>query len=667
MSLAISVLCAVLFVGVPGVAAVCWTRRVLPERAANPVACLAIAYGGVGLAVIALWLGTMLLGLSSTTAIGCVLGVSALAALTAGNKGGLDTAESSEPTRAVIGLALVSTIVVGIPFLPHGLERADGIHRVAMTDWEHHLVIATGIAGSDFFPPPHPYLHADPDPSYYFGYDLLGAAVQVASGHRGDLFAILLTLTLLTAAATPVVVYVFARDLARPPVALVAAAGSSLLVGFDLLVMLVQALRNVVVGWPLPGGFDTVRALVPSMHIDYWIHNLDRQFSAPLVATMWAPHQTAATLIALLVIYLLSPAREAREHGPRSWLLPALLIASLPALSAYVAFGLALGIGFALAGDAWTARTAPWSTDTFRRWAAPGALAVGFALPVLPTLSSGSSSGLVLGTSLAGDWTNGALFTSVFGSDWWTELLDTPAVYLVDFGIIGLLATLELVRRRGRPQAKTETQAILVAVSILVFVVIVRPPYGIGNNLYARALLLPWFLLAPFAAAAALRAPRRRWVAAAVLMCALGTGYVLSGYLLEGAIFWGSSPDKIAALQWINRNTEPDDLVAIEPEHYGVEVGIWLRRPLSFANRRLAMLFGASDAEVKRAEEQVAAGYGATDAALAARAFDELEAVAILVPSPPMRPWALPPCFERAFANAEWMVVRRTGASCEPP
>ena len=333
---------------VPGLAAVWWTRcrtggTASPEDSSLDVSQLmALCYAGVGVASVTLWLGAVAFGLNGWTSVGLPLVGAGLLAMGAARG---PRASETEPwtaaaRRSVVALAavgLISVCVVALPFTTYGLERADGIHRMAMTDWEKHIVMTTGVAASKEFPPPHPYIHADLNPSYYFGYHLIAAAVDHVAGDSGDVYLILLLLTLGTAAATPFVVYTFSRDLCDRPTALIAAAGATLLTGFDAAVLVVEAVRATVESWPLPSGVAGLRAIVPSTHLDFWIHNIDRQFSAPIVATMWAPHQTAAALTALLIMYLLAPHRSDPRRTRASWLLPALLLGALPGLSAYVA------------------------------------------------------------------------------------------------------------------------------------------------------------------------------------------------------------------------------------------------------------------------------------------------------------------------------------------
>jgi hypothetical protein len=194
----------------------------------------------------------------------------------------------------------------------------------------------------------------------------------------------------------------------------------------------------------------------------------------------------------------------------------------------------------------------------------------------------------------------------------------------------------------------------------------VRPPIEIGNNLYARALLLVWFVLAPFAAAAASRLGRRRWVAGAVLICALGTCYAEVGYLLQGSLFWPTSKASVEALRWINDHTPARSVVAIRPAEYENNYGYWLRRPLVLGGKRLAVLFGADPQHFDRTAASLEAAYAQADADLARRSFDALEADVILVRSDSLDPgWADSPCFDIAHPNAAWSVVLRNVAACE--
>ena len=681
-----TLLAAVVVVLVPGLAAIAWTAQSARQGTADAGADLAerisLAYAGVGIACIALWLTTATIGMSRWTSFAAPLAGAAIVALAArlGRGRPLDAhgplssadvhAGASRTSRrrvatTLTALSLVSVCLVAIPFAPYGWERADGIHRMAMTDWEKHLRMAITILGSPTFPPAHPYIHADPNPSYYFGYHLVAAAIASVGGRSVHPFAALWLLTLATAAATPFVVYTFARDLCTSRQAVRAAAASTLLIGFDLVPLALQAVKAAAAVWPPPAGLAGLRAIIPSTHIDFWIDNIDRQFSAPVVATMWAPHQTAAALISLIVLYLLAPQPEAPDRSRARWFLPALLIAALAGLSSYMALGLAVGVASAAVLEAVSERRAPWGTATFRRWWLPGAIGVLLALPIVPVVTRGSSSGLILSTSVAGTWSNGAIFSWLFGAHQWTNLLDTPAVFLVDFGVIGVLGVIQIVRlRRARTMTPVQQQAAAVAVAIMLLVTFVRPPVGIGNNLYARALLLSWFVLAPFAAMPASGA-RRSWVGGAALVCALGTCYAEVGYLLEGGLFWATPKATVEAFRWVNDATPRSALVAIRPGDYESNDGYWLERPVVLGGRRLALLFGANPDRYDRTSLALEAAFAETDAEAARRDFDALDADVILVRrSDP--PWAVGPCFDVAHRNADWTVVLRDRRACPP-
>jgi hypothetical protein len=672
----------------PGLAAVFWVARRTSARAgvSGLPETIAVAYVGLGVACLSLWLVCVTFGLSFWTALLAPLSAALVVAAAAGRRTQPqrppdESSESAHTERAaadrlddatavtvLLVLSLTATILVSTPFLTYGWERADGFHRMAMSDWEKHLVMTTAVAASPTFPPPHPYIHADPKPSYYFGYHLVAAAIATVAGRPTEVFVPLLVLTLLTAAATPFVVYTFSKDICGTKAALLAAGLGALLVGFDFVVLLIDTVRATVAAWPLTGGFSSLRAVVPSTHIDYWVHNVDRAFSTPIVATMWAPHQPAATLLALLTLYLLAPLpgepARARVYG---LMLPSLVIAALPPLSSYIAMGLAVGVAGGLLMECVAARRLPWRTGMFRRWALPGAIATVLALPVYPTIAQGSSSGLVFHISTAGSWSNGAFVSWLFGEHQWTRLLDTPVLYLMELGAIGLLGTVQILHLvRLRTLTPVQQQTVALIGSVLVLLTFVRPPVDIGNNLYARALLLVWFALAPFAGAALLRIRRARWPAIAVLVSALGTCYVEVGYLLQGAIFWSTSSDAVRALRWINEHAPERALVAIHPADHENNFGYWLRRPFVLGNRRLALLFGANAEHYDRTAAALAAAYAETSPESARAAFDALNADVILVHRRRGDPaWAQAPCFQRAHPNEAWTVVTRDTASCE--
>jgi hypothetical protein len=669
----VTLLAAAVVVLVPGLAAAFWITRTT-GRGAGPGLATSIAgvFAGIGLAALSLWLAAGLVGLSRWTAVAAPLAVAATVAVTAPRRprGAPGAVAEEAPVRGaratLVALSLASVMLVAVPFAPYGLQRADGVHRMAMSDWGKHLMMTTAIAASPAFPPPHPYIHSDRQASYYFGYHLVAAAISTLSGGPHGIFTSLFILTLATAAAAPFVVYVFSRDLCGHRQALLAAGASSLLVGFDVVVLAIDTVRSMVAAWPLPEGLSGLRAIIPSTHIDYWIHNVDRSFSAPIIATMWSPHQVAATLIALLVLWLLAPHPDDAAQRRAGWFLPALLIASLAALSSYIAMGLAVGVAGAAVAETLSHRQALWRTTVFRRWALPGVVGVLLALPTYPTVLRGSSSGLLFHISSAGTWVNGALFSSLFGAYQWTGLLDTPALYAVELGVVGLLGVLQIVHlRRQRGLTPVEQQAAAVAASVLLLLTFVRPPIGVGNNLYARALLLTWFVLAPFAAGAALRFAKRRSVAVAALVCALGTAYAEVGYLLQGSLFWSTPTADVEALRWVNDHTPAHAVVAIHPDDYENNHAYWLRRPLVLGDERLAVLFGARPAHYARTAASLEAAYAEADPERARQDFAALEADVILVRSAGPDPaWMSPACFDVSRPNPTWSVaVRRT--SCD--
>ncbi|HEX9808785.1 MAG TPA: hypothetical protein VGC25_04180 [Alphaproteobacteria bacterium] len=784
---------ALVVIGPPALAAAMWVRRRHPGADAAEIA--AVAYGGVGIAALALWLAAVLAGPSLGVAAIAPLLAAGLLALPAALRAQLATAggrraarDGSEPVEQLDGHVVPETVAgrgrftagpaappgttapaparrggvdrrhlailaatgiafaaaAWLPFLTYGMHRADGVHRMAMSDWYKHLAVTTALGAADVLPPPNPFLHSAAAAPYYYGFHLVAASVArlaewIGGAFGADLAATspaadpiylaLLLLTLLTAAATPFVAYTAARTIAAgrgsdlgdaPSVPLLAALGATLLAGFDLVPLAIDAVGNAVRAGPWRGGAEWLREVIPSTHLDYWIHHNERQLNAPYLTTIWAPQHMAAVLLALLVVHLLirrSQAAEASSRRPpfgAPWLLPAALIAALPALSAYVALGLAGGVLGASVIESLSRRCFLWQTPTWRTWLLPGLAAAALAMPVLAVLASGPGPGLTLEVSSAGRWVNGALFSWWLGPGWFTHLIDSVALYAVELGVIGILACLEIRRRSANDRIQPhQAHVIALAVSIVVLVTFVRPPLGGPNNLYARPMVLVWFLLAPFAAMRFARATGRviktggapadgrppvprargarrvanaRWMMAGAALCLAANGYALLGVLLEGAWFWAAPPATVEASAWINANAPAGAPVAVHPDELTSAFGYWLRRPLLLADERHALLFGAGPEEYEDARVALAGAYAAASPEQAARRFDALGAVVVLIgaggsglsteppgPRPPAairdaqplpRSWLRGPCFEVVHRNELWLVARRVAGAC---
>ena len=154
----ITLIAAAVVVLVPGVAAAWWTRRLTggiehgEDQSLEPGQLIGLVYAGLGVAVIALWLGSVAFGLSGWTSVAMPLGVAGVLALgavrstrasgrvaapgasvtepqTSGAREQLGTI-ARRPVMVLATLSLISVCVVAIPFSTYGLERADGIHRM---------------------------------------------------------------------------------------------------------------------------------------------------------------------------------------------------------------------------------------------------------------------------------------------------------------------------------------------------------------------------------------------------------------------------------------------------------------------------------------------------------------------------------------------------------
>ena len=510
-------------------------------------------------------------------------------------------------------------------------------------------------------------------------------------------------LTLLTALATPFVAYSVARGLTvsemrkAPRAPLLAALSATFLAGFDLIPLGIDTARSMARSWPLPEGFAALRAIVPSTHLDYWIHHNERQFNAPYMTTIWAPQHMAGVLLALLVVHLVLQRGDVSKKSPApagvvsAGLLPGMLLAGLPALSAYVALGLAAGVAGAVAYESLRKPRLPWDTFAWRIWFFPGIVAAAFSFPILGVLAAGESPGLIVDISSAGSWINGAFLTSWLGGGWFSGVVDSVALYIVELGALGLLAWWEIRRRSRRGKlAPGQSHVVALMVSIMVLVVVIRPPVGGPNNLYARPLVVVWFLLAPFAALALVRwragGERSRMsryggtVMAGLALCLLANVYALLGVLLEGGLFWAAPPDTVEAIEWVNEHTPVDSVIAVHPDDYVSTFGYFARRRLSLADERHAALFGAVEAVYSDRAEALQLAYRSSTPEEAAGRFNALGADVVFIKlraggaaaagapagrePPKTARWARPPCFASGTRNGGWIVLRRVEGSC---
>ena len=645
------------------------TRYVESRNGTDPLDKAAYAYGGIGISCWCVWLASLYGGgRLETIALTVLFVTGVLVAMAPADLRPKHTFQNSPKpsvspeTLTVLMTVFLMTLLVALPFLPYGWHAGDVVHRMSMTDWYKHLSVATTLQHANF-PPSNPFLIAvDPAP-YYYGFHLVASSFQRFSDNAGDLFFVLFGLTLVTAAAFPVVVYTLARGLFRSRrCAAVAALAASLLAGFDLIVWMFYAFHDVVEAWPLDSGMAGFRTLVPSSHLDFWIHHNERQFSAPYISAIWAPQHLAAVIIALLVMHM-RWFQDDLVIG-RLGLLPILLLASLPAMSAYVAIAFVVGVTASFLFDVKCNRCAPWRTDAFRRWGRVGFGAAVLAVPVLWVLVDGSSKNqLTLGLSAAGGLINGAVFSTVFGDGSVSRLLDTPVLYLVEFGVVGVFG-LSAIRRRLRQHelSSAQQQAIIMMVAITVFVTFVRPSVDGPNNLFARPMLIVWALLACFAADEWCHTTRRRLsMTIGVFVCAMGTVLAVTGATAEGFLFRVSSTEVVEVSRWINANTPDSSVVAFRPPDRSM--GYWLRRRVVAADRRHALLFGASAKQYDEATRRLDDAYNALDAEEASTRFRDVGADVIVVEGPTPH-WARAPCFLTGYRGDTFAVLTRSKEAC---
>jgi hypothetical protein len=638
------------------------------EPTADAADFFAASFGGFATSSLALWVIGATVGLDRATILAAPLALSIVLAATCG--GAAAGRPAPRELRALLALALGFAILVAIPFYPHGRQRADGIHHMGLSDWYLHLMMTTSLDTATSLPPPNPYLLAHAHAHYHYAFHLLGAAIHRASGRAVDIFPILLGLALWIAAAFPLVLFSMSRrrldgDSRK---ALLAAAAGTLFAGFDLVVWASDMVRIAFENWPLPLSFKGLRLLVPSAHLHSWIPVYERQFNAPYVALLWAPHYVAAVTAAILSLHALRA-----EVGRPPRLAAALVLAALPGLSAYVLIAMAVGIAALVAADVWHHRGRVTESAAVARWIPIGVAALVLAAPVLLTLRASVEqhvAPLVLHISAVGSLRNGAVFTTLLGDHQWTRALDEPLLLAFQLGVIGVGGAIGIVRRvrSGRLDDLSRGHA-AAAIAILVFLVLFRPPVGMDNNLGFRPMLLVWCLLVPFAAEAWFGAERFRrlgLVGAAICLAALPYGLV--GATLEGWSFRPVPREQVEVARWINANLPPASPVALDPEDHSRYFDMFLRQPLIEAeHRRNAFMLGAPPDEFEAIRASLHEAFTSLDAKAAANRFEQLGAVVVVVRANEngALPWPRLPCYREAHRDADLVVLVRDPASCD--
>ncbi|MCH7826141.1 MAG: hypothetical protein IH849_15200 [Acidobacteria bacterium] len=148
---------------------------------------------------------------------------------------------------------------------------------------------------------------------------------------------------------------------------------------------------------------------------------------------------------------------------------------------------------------------------------------------------------------------------------------------------------------------------------------------------------------------------------AAVLLCLLASGYALIGAVLEGAMFWSTSPATVEAARWINRNAPASAVVAVHPDEFEPAFGYWLRRPILLADERHALLFGAAPEVYERVAVELGEAFASVSPEVGAARFERVGGDYIVVAAEGLaNPWGRRPCFEVVHANERWGIVRRT-------
>ena len=634
---------AVLF----GVAAPTWAMaRWKWAEGASPVETVAFAAAGFAASTPLLW------------ALGSVVGLTPIATLAAGALTAALIVPASRPregTRAVAApwrrlaaIVLVAAALATIAFLPQGVQRSDGVHRITMHDWQKHLLVTDELATSATIPPANPFLRDSGATPYYAGFHLLAAALTQATGSPEAVFPALVLLTFLALVLVPLTAYVLADGLFDDaPTALLAAAAATLMAGFDFAVLALHTSIAAVTEWSGALTFTGLREVIPSTHLDSWIHHNVRQFNAPLMTALWAPQHLLAACLAVLCLHQLS------RRGLARWrdVLPLVpLLAAVPLLSAYV--GLLMGVAL---GAAWL--TLPAVRERLH-WLALAGAATAVLVPFLRGLAAGASAPLGLRVSAAGDWTNGALFTTLLGDNTLARLLDTPALLLVEFGLVGVLGVMGARRFLAQGGDRHAVRLVLATAVTTAVAVLVRPPVGAPNNVYARGLLLAWFVLAAFCAHEWRQRNRGRGWRIAASVCLLGTLFTPAGLLLEGLAFRPAPVAAVATIDGLQAATTPEVIVAI-PEGVLEARAYFVRRRLLAYDERHARLFGAPEGAYQATMSAFRAALATPAATTAAARMRALRIDVLLSPRDELpTTWAGSNCLPVAAQSGDWVALR---------
>ena len=290
--------------------------------------------------------------------------------------------------------------------------------------------------------------------------------------------------------------------------------------------------RIIVIALMLFGlsGLDIVPALLGSWDglypsIDWW--NGD-QVTTWLDTMLWVPH-ALASLVACLTGFLVLWTRDRLRWQD--------------ALAAGVAFASAVGLSvyvtltFAVFATVWTLRIA--IQRDWRRaigWAASGVLAAGLALPFLRELAGNpgaQGSFLVLQVR---HFSPILLLLDFLGKRTYTNfalanLLCLPLNYFLEFGFFAI-AGIYVLRRKASTPADAATRLLLF--TGLGFCSVVRSNTIQMNDLGARGMLIPQFVLLIWGAVWLSENGRRSWL----VKLTLGIGIVTSAYELLSLRFY---------------------------------------------------------------------------------------------------------------------------------
>ena len=550
---------------------------------------------------------------------------------------------ASDRTPPAVLAIVILTLVLLAPTLAIGPSPEGGETRVKGWDLNNHLAIAESIA-SRGLPPRNPFLASD-FPFYYHTYfHILLAAVLALAGQGAPAYLLISSFTLLLAA---VFLFTFHRavseHIADNRIALLSLPFVSLVGGFDLVPMIVKALREK------EGLHGPIAFFLRHWNVDGWVSNRGMLVPTFFANFYWSPHAVGAMVVFLLALIHLK--RAASDVG--SLVAAGICLAAMAGYNGYVALGGAATLVLlrGIDGVRFVASGFRSGRTLLLRSALAGGLAIVLSLPVLNLYAGGR-----------GD------------VDKFRWARPGPLVLLqilVEFGpalILGL-AGLMLSRRRGSGGSELAPFLSMGAVSLPLVALVAST--GENNDLAMRISMLSWLCLAVLGGVAlsrlreslAVAAPPTRMFRYASL-AALGLGSLsVVWFALGAALAKPTLPaDEVAEGRWVRENVAPGRLVQGSPLRSNPDLVYLSGHPAVLSDTWTARLFYSDPEDFRRRMTSLSEAFSTSDPGRGCDLLNSLRVSALVLGPPDTRDfprlsrldsWT---CLSQVYARGDYRV-----------